>query len=142
MMRPGSALAAMLAASTALVGLAACSSSGPEAPSETGVCYHLGNPGAEGEAPRFNVVARDVASLEFCAARLEQMRLDFLRMGGSQREVVGVYGGQFLFIDRAGVSTARTLDGGRFFALARTGDGRLAIPGVIQRSAEENQPDA
>ena len=28
---------------------------------------------------------------------------------------------------------ARTLTGARFFALARTGDGRLAVPGAIER---------
>ena len=52
------------------------------------------------------------------------------------RELIGAYQGQYIFIDRGGVSFARTLEGGRFFALARTGDGRLAIPGAIQRDID------
>ena len=87
----------------------------------------------EGGEVRFNVLAEDQESIEFCAARLEEMRLNFLRMGGSIQEITGAYQGQFIFIERSGVYFGQTLEGGRFFALARTGDGRLAIPGVIQR---------
>ena len=91
---------------------------------------------AEGGGVRFNVVARDQPQIEFCAARLEEMRLKFLRLGGSKTEMVGAYQGQFIFIDRAGVKFGKSLDGPRFFALARTGDGRLAIPGAIQRQID------
>ncbi len=117
--------------SAALMGLtlAACSTS-TEAPFDRGVCYHVVE---EGEEVRFNVLAEDVESIEFCAARLEEMRLNFLRLGGSVLDIKGAYQGQFIFIERAGVYFGQTLEGGRFFALARTGDGRLAIPGVIQR---------
>jgi len=117
--------------SAALMGLtlAACSTS-TEAPFDQGVCYHVVE---EGEEVRFNVLAEDVESIEFCAARLEEMRLNFLRLGGSVLEIKGSYQGQFIFIERAGDYVGQTLEGGRFFALARTGDGRLAIPGVIQR---------
>ena len=117
--------------SAALMGvtLAACSSS-TEAPYDQGVCYHVVQ---EGDEIRFNVLAEDVESIEFCAARLEEMRLNFLRLGGSVLEIQGAYQGQFIFIERAGVYFGSTLEGGRFFALARTGDGRLAIPGAIQR---------
>lgn len=114
--------------------LAACSQS-TKAPFDQGVCYAV-EPGAEGEAPSFNVVAEDQPQIEFCAARLEEMRLRFLRMGGSRREIVGAYQGRFIFIDRAGVSFSQTLEGARFMALARTGDGRLAIPGAIQREVD------
>jgi hypothetical protein len=117
------------AACMAAAGLAACSSS-TRAPDERGVCYHLVQ---EGEDVRFNVLAEDVESIEFCAARLEEMRLNFLRLGGSVTEIAGADQGQFIFIQREGVYFGQTLEGGRFFALARTGDGRLAIPGVIQR---------
>ena len=120
-----------LLVSAALAGLtlAACSSS-TKAPFDQGVCYHVVR---DGEEVRFNVLAEDVESIEFCAARLEEMRLNFLRLGGSVLEIQGAYQGQFIFIERAGVYFGQTLEGGRFFALARTGDGRLAIPGVIQR---------
>ncbi len=118
----------------ATVALAACSQS-TKAPFDRGVCYAV-EPGAEGEPARFNVVAEDQPQIEFCAARLEEMRLRFLRMGGSRREIVGAYQGRFIFIDRAGVSFGQTLEGARFMALARTGDGRLAIPGAIQREVD------
>lgn len=106
-------------------------------PFDKGVCYSLSMP-EEGSkaAPTFNVVARDQPQIEYCAAQLEQMRIRFLRLGGNREELVGSYQGQFIFIDQAGVWQSRTLDGNRFFALARTGDGRLAVPGAIDRSPE------
>ncbi|WP_262422685.1 hypothetical protein [Brevundimonas denitrificans] len=51
-------------------------------------------------------------SIEFCAARLEEMRLNFLRLGGSVLEIKGSYQGQFIFIERAGVYFGQTLEGG------------------------------
>ena len=119
----------LLSAMAGLAALAACSSA-TRAPEDRGVCYHVVQ---EGEAVRFNILAEDQEAIEFCAARLEEMRLNFLRMGGSVHEITGAYQGQFIFIERSGVYFGQTLEGGRFFALARTGDGRLAIPGVIQR---------
>ena len=125
-MRVPVTLAAFAAA--ALVG--ACSQ-GPDFDFEPGVCYFVAQP--EGAPPRLEVVARDQAQIEFCAARLEEMRLKFLRMGGSNQEIVGAYQGRFIFIDREGVKIGQSLDGSRFFAMARTGDGRLALPGAIAR---------
>lgn len=125
-----------LFAAPALVGivsLAACAEQ-VEAPFDPGVCYSVTRPDGE---PQFNVVARDQPQIEFCAARLEEMRVRFLRLGGSTREVIGSFQGQFIFVDARGVSFSRTLDGARFFALARTGDGRLAVPGAIQRDIDE-----
>lgn len=119
----------------AALGLLAACSSGTRAPFEQGTCYVV-QPGAEGKEPAFNVLATDQPQIEFCAARLEEMRLRFLSLGGNRREVIGAYQGQFIFIDRAGVSFGKTLEGSRFMALARTGDGRLAIPGAIQREVE------
>ena len=116
------------------VALAGCQGATP-APFDPGVCYNVTLP-EEGGKPKFNIVAQDQPQIEFCAARLEEMRLRFLRLGGSNRDMVGAYQGQFIFIDRGGVSFGRTLEGGRFFALARTGDGRLAIPGAIQRDID------
>ncbi len=126
-----------LIALSAIAGLAAACSSGPEAPSAPRVCYHYGNPGVAGEEPRFNEVAQDIESLEYCAAQLEVMRLSFLRMGGSNRDIVGAYGGQFIFIDRQGVWAAKDFEGGRFFVMTRSGDGRLLAPSAIDWNAVE-----
>ncbi len=128
---------AVLVLSGAALTLAACSQS-TKAPFDEGVCYAV-EPGDEGEPPQFNVVATDQPQIEFCAARLEEMRLRFLGLGGSRREIVGAYQGRFIFIDRAGVSFGQTLEGSRFMALARTGDGRLAIPGAIQREVDASR---
>jgi hypothetical protein len=117
-----------------LGGLAACNGSA-EAPFDRGVCYAV-EPGADDAPPQFNKVAEDQPQIEFCAARLEEVRLRFLRLGGTRQEVVGSYQGQFIFIDRGGVWISKTLDGGRFNLMARTGDGRLAMPGAIQRAID------
>lgn len=127
-------LAAFTAIGVGALALAACDKA-IEAPFDQGVCYAV-ELGAEGETPRFNKVADDQPQIEFCAARLEEVRLRFMRMGGSRREITGSYQGQFIFIDREGVWISRTLDGSRFILLARTGDGRLAIPGAIQRAID------
>ncbi|HVL41635.1 MAG TPA: hypothetical protein VM348_05715 [Brevundimonas sp.] len=117
-----------------LAGLAACEKT-TEAPFDPGVCYAV-EVKAAGETPQFNKVADNQPQIEFCAARLEEMRLRFLRLGGSRREITGSYQGQFIFIDREGVWISPTLEGARFILLARTGDGRLAIPSAIQRAID------
>ena len=122
----------LLTAAAAALTLAACAGR-VEAPSERGVCYAV-EPGVDGKAPTFNVLARDQTQIEFCAARLEEMRLRFLGLGGTRREVIGAYQGQFIFIDRAGVWFGKSMEGSRFMALARTGDGRLAVPGAIEQA--------
>jgi hypothetical protein len=124
---------ALIAVATGLA-LAGCAQP-VQAPFDPGVCYAVERP--EGEDVQFNVVARDQAQIEMCAARLEEMRLRFQRMGSTRREVTGAFQGQFVFIDGRGVSFSRTLEGARFFALARTGDGRLAVPGAIERDVTE-----
>src|SRR5215217_5602522 len=124
----------LLMISAGALALGACGQT-IEAPFDKGVCYAVELQG-EGEAPKFNVVAENQPQIEFCAARLEEMRLRFLQLGGSRREVTGAYQGQFIFIDRSGVSFGKSLEGTRFMALARTGDGRLAIPGAIQRQVD------
>lgn len=129
---------ALLIAIAAVPVLAACETA-PRAPTDPGVCYSVSQP--DGQELAFNVLARDQPQIETCAARLEEMRLNFLRLGGSNRDVTGAYQGRFIFIDRRGVSFGQRLDGPRFFALARTGDGRLAVPGAIDFSeAMQGQP--
>lgn len=124
----------ILAAAAAAAALGACQQSA-RPPSEPGVCWHVVR--EEGGEVRFNRVAEDQPNMEQCAARLEEMRVRFMRMGGTRREVVGAYGDRFLFVDSAGVWLAQNLDGGRFIALRRTGDGRLAIPGAFEIAPEE-----
>lgn len=118
------------------VGLVACETA-VKPPRAQNVCYAVVLPEAGSkEPPRFNELARDQPQIEFCAARLEEMRVKFLRMGGSQQDMVGAYNGRYIFIDSRGVFLGGTLTGPRFFSLARTGDGRLAIPGAIQREID------
>jgi hypothetical protein len=133
------ALIAIIAAASAVAGCAAQ----VQAPYDKGVCFAvaLPEPGKKDEV-RFNRLSENEPQMETCAARLEEMRIRFLRMGGSQRDVVGSYQGQFIFIDRAGVWQGKTLTGNRFFALARTGDGRLAVPGAIERAPAVDEPAA
>ena len=117
--------------------LAACSQS-VEAPYEPGVCFSV-ETGAAGEAPAFHKLADNQPQIEHCAARLEEMRLGFLRRGGSRQDITGAYQGQYIFLDREGVWIGKTIDGSRFILMARTGDGRLAVPGAITRD-ESGRP--
>lgn len=125
----------LLIASTLAVPVLAGCAEQVKAPTDVGVCYAIETP--EGE-PTFNVVARDQPQIEMCAARLEEIRLRFRGLGSTRQEITGAYQGQFIFVDRRGVSFGRTLEGSRFFALARTGDGRLAVPGAIEREGVDD----
>lgn len=93
-----------------------------------GVCYHV-VAGKDG-AFRYNKVV-ETPNLETCAANLEALRIRFLRMGGSAQELLGAYQANFIFIQSPGVFTSTSLEGPRYLALVRTGDGRLAIPGAM-----------
>jgi len=124
----------ILTLAASALAVAGCSTQ-TKPPTDRGVCYAVQTPKA-GDEPQFNVVARDQPQIEHCAARLEEMRVRFLRLGGSNSEIVGAFQGRFIFIDRRGVFFGQTLEGSRFFALSRTGDGRLAIPGAIQRDID------
>lgn len=141
-MSPMKAALALIAVPVALAGLSGCEKA-TKAPFDQGVCYAVVTE-ERGKTipPRFNRVADNQPQIEACAARLEEMRLRFLRMGGSNRDIIGSYQGQFIFIDRSGVSFGQTLEGIRFFALARTGDGRLAVPGTIERAPADAAPAA
>lgn len=103
-----------------------------EAPYDQGVCYYFAPGDEPGETHRFNVIATGMPQIEFCAARLEEMRLNFLRRGRFERELIGAYQGQFIFVEPRGVAFGKRLDGPRFIALYRSGDGRLVIPGAVQ----------
>ena len=125
------AILAAVVAGTAL--LSGCSNE-PKYEFAQGACYFVATP--DNAPPRLQKIADDQPQLEQCAARLEEMRLRFLRMGGSNQEIAGAYQGRFIFVDREGVKIGKSLNGSRFFAMARTGDGRLAIPGAIQRDID------
>jgi hypothetical protein len=97
-------------------------------PGEPGVCYHV-VPQQDGSLKYNKLVSTE--SLEKCAANLEAMRIKFLRMGGTQQEIYGAYQANFLFLQKEGIFTSTSLEGPRYVALVRTGDGRLAIPGAM-----------
>ena len=97
---------------------------------DAGICYHV-VPQKDGSLKYNRVVA--TPSLEACAGNLEAMRVKFLRMGGNQTDIYGAYQANFLFLVREGVMTSTSLEGPRYVALVRTGDGRLAIPGAMPR---------
>lgn len=111
-----------------LVALSACEKQ-VEAPMDAGVCWHVVFP--KDQPPKFNRLVANQPNLETCAASLEAMRVKFLRMGGGNDSIVGAYQGKFIFLQREGIFTGNTLTGGRYLALVRTGDGRLAIPGAM-----------
>ena len=99
-----------------------------EPPGDTGICYHV-VPQKDGSL-KYNKLVK-AASLEVCAANLEAMRIKFLTLGGANRDIYGAYQANFLFLVREGVMTSTSLEGPRYVALVRTGDGRLAIPGAM-----------
>jgi hypothetical protein len=97
-------------------------------PGDAGVCYHV-VPQKDGSL-KYNKLVM-AKNLEQCAANLEAMRIKFLTLGGNQQEIYGAYQSNFLFLVKEGVMTSTSLEGPRYVALVRTGDGRLAIPGAM-----------
>jgi hypothetical protein len=67
----------------ALAGIGTGCAEQVKAPYDKGVCFAMSTP--EGGEPQFNVVARDQPAIEFCAARLEEMRIRFLGLGEHTR---------------------------------------------------------
>lgn len=120
-------IASTAAALLALAALGACQKQ-TEPPGTTGVCYHV-VPQKDGTL-KYNKLVMS-PNLETCAANLEAMRIKFLKMGGSQQNIYGAYQSNFLFLQAEGVLTSTSLEGPRYVALVRTGDGRLAIPGAM-----------
>lgn len=119
-----------LVAGLSLLALSACSKR-TLPPGGQGVCWHVVKD-KSGEL-KFNKLKANVPTLEHCAAELESMRIRFLRMGGTVREVTGAYMGNFIFVERQGIFTAPSLEEHPYLALVRTGDGRLAVPGAMPR---------
>lgn len=127
----------VIAAALATVVLAGCET-GPQAPTDTGVCYTVATL-RDGKV-KFNVVARNQPSMESCIARLEELRIKFQRMGSDRRDLIGAYQGKFLFIDGSGVAVADGLKSGRFYAFTRAANGQLALPNIVNQPAPNAGP--
>jgi hypothetical protein len=125
---PRTAYVVILASAT--LALAGCEHR-TEPPGDPGVCYHV-VPQKDGKL-KFNKLV-NAPNLETCAANLEAMRVKFLTLGGSQQDIYGAYQANFLFLQSEGVLTSTSLEGPRYVALVRTGDGRLAIPGAMPQA--------
>lgn len=117
----------LLVLAVAALALSACAKK-TTPPGDAGICYHV-VPQKDGSL-KYNKLVQ-AASLEQCAANLEAMRIKFLTLGGNQQEIYGAYQANFLFLVKEGVMTSTSLEGPRYVALVRTGDGRLAIPGAM-----------
>jgi hypothetical protein len=117
----------VLTVTAAALALTACAKK-TTPPGDAGVCYHV-VPQKDQSLKYNKLVVTD--SLEKCAANLEAMRIKFLTMGGTRQEIYGAYQANFLFLQKEGVLTSTSLEGPRYVALVRTGDGRLAIPGAM-----------
>lgn len=124
---PFRAALAVAVAAASVLALDACSKR-IEPPGTKGVCYNVTFK-ANGGLVYHKLV--NAPNLETCAANLEAMRIKFLRLGGSAEEILGAYQANFIFVQKTGIFSGTTLDGPRYPALVRTGDGRLAIPGAM-----------
>jgi len=120
-----------------MLALAACSSEKVKAPRDPEVCFYIAEQ-ADGSI-RNNVVARNVKNIEQCAVELERMRLRFLRLGGTQDEILGAYQGNFVFMTRQGIFTAKRFEGMRYLLMVRL-NGKLVMPGAVVRR-EPSAPD-
>ncbi|WP_293898468.1 hypothetical protein [Phenylobacterium sp.] len=117
----------VLVLAAAALALCACTNK-TTPPGDAGICYHV-VPQRDGSL-KYNKLVQ-ASSLEVCAANLEAMRIKFLKMGGNTQDIYGAYQANFLFLVREGVMTSTSLEGPRYVALVRTGDGRLAIPSAM-----------
>ncbi|ESQ76455.1 hypothetical protein [Asticcacaulis sp. AC402] len=121
-------MAMMAFAATAGLGLAACEQR-LKAPFEAGTCFSIGHP-ASGE-PKFNVVARDVPSLEHCAVHIYNLRQTRLATGTAGEVTEGSYGGSFLWANNREVRYSQHYEGPRMPFLVRAPGNRLVQPGAI-----------
>jgi hypothetical protein len=124
---------AAAAAAIALLALGACEKR-ITPPGDPGVCYNVTFT-KEGGLVYHKLV--NAPNLETCAANLEAMRIKFLRLGGTAQEILGAYQANFIFVQKEGIFSGTTLNGPRYPALVRTGDGRLAIPGAMPQAPQQ-----
>ncbi len=119
------ALATVFAAAA---GLTACEKE-VEAPRDVGVCWAVAI--VNGHDLKFNKVADNQPRIENCMVELEKVRLNFIRLGSNNREIMGAYQGSFIWVSPEGVFFAQTLKGHRYPSLYRDETGRLVIPGAV-----------
>jgi hypothetical protein len=100
-----------------------------EPPFARGVCFHAVRQ-KDGQV-RFYKVSDNQPNIEHCAASLEGMRERFLSLGGTNQELMGAFQGSWLFLNKQGIFVSQKLNGIRYLALVRTGDGMLAQPGAL-----------
>jgi hypothetical protein len=124
---------AAVAALVPLLALGACQKK-IVPPGTPGVCYNVTFE-KNGALVYHKLV--EAPNLETCAANLEAMRIKFLRLGGTAQEILGAYQANFIFVQHEGIFSGTTLDGPRYPALVRTGDGRLAIPGAMPQQPSQ-----
>jgi hypothetical protein len=117
--------------------LAACEKDykAPSGAQDQNVCYQVSV--QKDGSPKFIAQARDQKTLEDCASILDSARRRFFAMGGKST-MTGAYNGTFIFLDSSGMSTSKSLNGGRFFAFSRLPDGQLAR-GVTYSTPPEPQ---
>lgn len=112
----------------AALSLAACQKR-TRPPGDVQICYNVTQ--LKDGTLKYHRLPSTQPTMEHCAAALEAMRVKFLRMGGSNRDLVGAYQGNFIFLQREGIFTSPSLEQNRYLALVRTGDGRLVVPGAM-----------
>jgi hypothetical protein len=117
----------LAAALVTAASLAACEKQ-IEAPTDVGVCYAVA-PLPDGKL-KFNKVAENQPRIENCEVELEKVRLNFVRLGDTNREMMGAYQGSYIWVAREGVFYAPTLKGHRYPSLYRDDNGQLIIPGA------------
>lgn len=129
--------APVLALAAAAATLSACDK-GPQAPTDPGVCWQavLKKEGP----PRFNKVAENQPNIESCAARLEELRLQFGRLTGVRRDLVGAYQGRWIFVTSEAIRTSQSLNGASFVLMVRASNGRLVVPGAVEQPAYGTEP--
>ena len=99
------AVGALIVGALAIGILALTGRGGPAAPTARGVCWRAG--GARG-GPAFVIVAREVATLDDCAAVLEAIHVQ------GARRADGAFQGYFIFIDAGEIASSTGLRGFRY----------------------------
>jgi hypothetical protein len=125
-----------LVAGVACLALAGCEKPAVEAPDAPNVCFHIGFP--KDQPPKFNIIKKDVPSLEYCAAHLDALRIKFLSMGSPRKEIVGAYNGTFLWSTPRGIRISRHFEGPAMPFLTKAPDGRLVIPSAFEVPRDRN----
>ena len=127
-LRQRSRRANLLMGAILLTGMAACSSQ-PAAPSGAGLCWRMFE--VADQAPRFEILARDVPNLESCAVQLEGARM----MEG--RPTTGAYNGHFIFATEEQITSAVTMNGTRLRIFEA--EDRQEIQDGLRRLIEEQR---